>query len=123
MSSGKSESSSSTSTSNQDNRVGADNGALALGQGAQLQINEDFPDNVALAFNKLIELAQGAGSIVQDSSKSNQSLTEAAIQALAAQRQVETNSQAFTFNKALPYIVVGAIAVVIVIYSFKKGKK
>lgn len=89
MSSGKSESSSSTSTSTTteqyDQRVGAESGGVALGQGASLSISEQFPENVAKAFNELINLARGAGELIINS---NENLQEATKNALISNEKV-----------------------------------
>jgi methionine-rich copper-binding protein CopC len=84
MSSGSSESSSSTSTStttNQyDQRVGAEAGAVALGQGASLSYNEQFPENVSKAFNELINLARDAGKLIINSNENLQEATKRSLE-------------------------------------------
>jgi hypothetical protein len=100
MSSGKSQSSSSTTTQTTtqqyDQRVGAEGGAVALGQGASLSINEQFPENVAKAFNELINLARDAGELIINS---NQNLQEVTKNALASnEKTVQMALQEVTKN-------------------------
>jgi len=129
MSSGKSESSSSTSTTNQDLRVGADQGAIALGQGASFNYTEQFPDAVASAFNRLIDLASGAGKLVADTAgqitaaaKTNQETTATAINALTQQKSTETQGTASVLPQIAPYIAVAAVALVIAFYLMRRKK-
>lgn len=129
MSSGKSSSSSSTSTQNQDLRVGADNGAIALGQGSQFQINNQFPDTVATAFLKLVDLASGAGQLVADTSKqineaqkTNREVSTAAINALTQQKAADVQGTASVLPQIAPYLAAAAVAIVIVIYLMRRKK-
>jgi len=57
---GDSSSSSTATTVQEDNRVVADSGGLALGRGAGLQITQEFPDKVAQAFSEIVDLGKQA---------------------------------------------------------------
>lgn len=100
-SSSESSSTSSTSTSNYDQRVGAEGGGVALGQGATLQVTDQFNENVARAFNELVSLARDAGQLVLESNAGLQETTEKVLEAntQAAKDAMAANERAI--NAAL----------------------
>jgi len=129
----KGSSSSSTSTTsltetiNADQRVAADNSALALGAGASLEINQQFSQDVKEAFIKLIDLAAGAGDLVQASTQQVKDASQAAIN--ASQAAVETVSKQVTttqaggntiFQQIFPYVAAVAVVAVVIILNKKK---
>lgn len=97
-SSSESSSTSSTSTSNYDQRVGAEGGGVALGQGATLQVTDQFNENVARAFNELVSLARDAGQLVLESNAGLQETTEKVLMAntQAAKDAMAANERAIS---------------------------
>lgn len=95
-SSSSSTSTATTSTENYDQRVGAEGGGVALGQGATLQVSDQFSDNVARAFNQLVSLATDAGRLVMESNAGLQETTEKvlAANAQATRDAMEANAKA-----------------------------
>jgi hypothetical protein len=119
---GSSESSSSqtqqTSTTNQDNRVAAEPGGVALGQGASVNIQDQFSDNVQKAFNELIDLSRQAGAVAVDFSTraieaNEKALTEVAKRASQAE-QTETLGEKRIFTDIFPYVAAAVVAIVAV---------
>lgn len=121
-SSSKSDTSSSTANTSEDNRVAGDNGALVLGKDAAIQINDQFSDNVLNAFKETIQLVRDAGKVAVDS---NSKVVDASQQTLAAvtsalERQQKGTST--TFTDMLPLILVSVVAIIIFWMIFRKAK-
>jgi hypothetical protein len=121
-SSSKSETSSATQSNQEDNRVVADNGALVLGKGAGIQINDSFSDNVLNAFKETIQLVRDAGQVAVDS---NSKVVDASQQTLAAvttalERQQKGTTT--TFTDMLPMILIAGVAVIVFWTIFRKAK-
>ena len=156
MSSGKSQSSSSTTTQTTtqqyDQRVGAEGGAVALGQGASLSINEQFPENVAKAFNELINLARDAGELIINSNQNLQEVTKNALasnektvqmalekvnaqgrisadvsknttEALAKLLETQGKGASTIFTDLFPYIAAGIIGLVAIVIYLNTKKR
>ena len=100
-SSSESSSTSTTSTSNYDQRVGAEGGGVALGQGATLQTTDQFSDNVAKAFNQLVNLATDAGRLVMESNAGLQRTTEDVLAANTETTRSATDASAKAMQAAL----------------------
>ena len=139
MSKGSSSSSSAstTQTVNEDNRAAADNGGIALAKGAQLIQTDEFSDNVAKAFNQLIDLARDAGSVALDAQTSamqnamqnaedalNKVVQQSSNALTAVSQRLETQESGddAIYTKIFPYIAVIGVAVIIVIalVSFRR---
>ena len=80
MAKGGSQSSSSTSTANYDQRVASEDG-VALGKDAILIVNEEFSDNVAKGFKDLVDFASRALETAEDTQKQSVELGEKALDA------------------------------------------
>ncbi len=127
MSQSESESSSSTTTTTQqyDQRVGAEGGAIAIGSGAQISINEEFGSNVAQAFNQLISLARDAGQLVDTLNKTTQDTTTKAVDLLAKQVERSEKGASTIYTDIFPYVaaaIIGIVAIFIFI-NFSKRKR
>lgn len=156
MSGSSSESSSptttTTTTQQYDQRVGAEGGAVALGQGASLSVQEQFPENVARAFNELINLARGAGELIINSNENLQEATKNALasnekalqlalekvgaqgaisadvsksttESLAKLLETQTKGASTIYTDIFPYIAAGIIGLVAIVIYLNAKKR
>ena len=121
-SSSKSDTSSTTQSTSEDNRVAGDNGALVLGKDAGIQINDAFSDNVLTAFKETLNLVRDAGQVAVDT---NSKVSDAAQQTLAAvttalERQDKGTTT--TFTDMLPMILISVVVLIVFWMIFRKAK-
>lgn len=103
---GSSSSSSSARTTSiqEDNRVVADSGGLALAKGAQINIENQFPDTVVGVFNKLVDFASGAGQVASRTS-------EEALATISNLQDKNNQGDARVFTDLFPLLVVGLLGI------------
>jgi len=129
MSSGKSSSSSSSATTSnsEDNRVVADNGAIALAKDAIYNyspsvVNELSP-NMLTALGQFVGLVRDAGTVVVDTAdKANQS-AQASIAAVTSAIQNDklgTSTSEQTLMKYIPLMIGAAVVIFVLIMIFRK---
>lgn len=119
---GGSKSSSSQSSSQQDNRVGAEGEALAIGSGADVVIDQSsaFSAEVSQAFQELINFGSTAletvessidtiGQTSKDALQAVQATSSSSIERLAETRQLENTGQTAASINPTP-IALGALA-------------
>jgi hypothetical protein len=140
MGKGSSESSttSTSATTNQDLRVGAEGGGIALGQGASYNITDNFPTEVISVFDKIVDFSSGVLSAANDIvnkaialgenatnkalESSNKSVTTVSGLATSAVNPAEANNAAILKNLT-PIAIIGAIALIgIAFFNKRKGK-
>jgi len=122
-SSSKSDTSSTTQSTNEDNRVAGDNGALVLGKDAAIQINDSFSDNVLSAFKETIQLVRDAGQVAVDSNSKVADASQQTLQAVTTALERQQKGTATTFTDMLPMLIIAVVAVIIFGMLFKKAKK
>jgi len=111
-SSSSSSSQATTQTINEDNRTVADGESIALGKNAALQINNDFGDNVAKAFDKLINFASDAGQAVLDATEKSIQANENALNKVASTAEREAKGANTIFTDLFPLIGIGMVGLV-----------
>lgn len=116
MSSSKSSSASSSQTSsvNEDNRIVADNGGVALGKDAILQTNDYFSDNVLASFKELVSLVRDAGEVVVKTTDTAQANTQAQLAAFTAAIQNDKQGTTTTEQNIVKYIPLIIVAGLII---------
>lgn len=103
-----------TTTENKDQRILAEMGSTVIGAEAQVHIESEFGDNVANAFDSLLDFARDAGQVaVEQSAKVQDALTDE-LQAKSL------GQEGLTFIKTLPYIVAGIFAFGLILIFKKK---
>lgn len=119
-----SESTNTTSTTTQDNKVSATDNAVALGNEAVLNYTEQFPDNVKEAFDELVGLARDAGltaiGFAKEAISANQKSVDAVQTTSKNAIDAANLKDAALLKSSIPYIA--AVAVAYFIFT-RKGKK
>lgn len=113
--------SSATQTSNEDNRIAAEGGSLALGKNAALQINNQLPETVVDVFKDLIELAGGAGNKAIEASQKAIASSEQTLSTIANIADNQSKGESRIYTDLFPILAVGVIGLVAVTL-LKKGK-
>lgn len=110
-------STSTTQNLSQDNRVAADNGALALGQGATYTVNDQFDGNVSDAFSKLVDLVSNtvtaAGQIVVNSQNQQQKSNTDSLSAVGSAYNDQNLGTSQVFQNMIPLVLIAAVVVVV----------
>lgn len=124
--SSKSSSSNTTQTTSQDNRVAADNNAVALGNGASLSYLDQFNDQVKDAFLALIGLARDAGTVAagfaSNAIKANEDALSKVTDTQQKANDLNTLGSGTLFKDLFP--IAGVVLVFIFGISFLgKGRK
>jgi hypothetical protein len=128
MGGGGSSSSSENTTSSvtEDNKVAAQDNAVALGNEAVLNYTDQFSPEVAGAFRQLVDLAsaslEGAKDFAQKSLSANQSALDSVASTAQKAQDIANLKDSVIFQKFLPYIGVGAV-LLILLTGLKKGGK
>lgn len=106
---GKSGSSSSSTTenttANYDQRVAADGSGLALGSGAAIITENAFSDNVAKAYQALVDFASGALTTVKETQQQAVSLGERAVNSAVESSQNAIQATGESSSKALDTVL------------------
>lgn len=129
MGGGGSSSSSSNSTSSvtEDNKVAAQDNAIALGNEAVFNYTDEFPPEVVQAFKDVLQFAKDTVTGAAGFAEKAISINEKAVQTVAdsAQRSQELSQlkDSVLFQKFLPYAGVGALLLILVSGVKKGGKK
>ena len=121
-SSSKSDTSSTTQSTSEDNRVAGDNGALVLGKNAGVQINDQFSDNVLKAFQDTIQLVRDTGKNAIDSTQQVTAATQQTLSAVTTALERQQNGSTTTFTDMIPLILISVVAVIIFGMIFNKSK-
>lgn len=101
MGKGGSSSSSSTQTANYDQRVAAEGEGLALGSGAAIITANEFGDNVAKAYQDLVNFAKDSLLSIQDAQEKGAALGEKALDTAAGSSQASLDAINSSNEKAL----------------------
>jgi len=125
MGKGSSSSSSSAQTTsvNEDNRVVAENGGVALAKGASFTINEALPDSVVNVFSDLINLTkevtvQAGQAISAESTKAIDAVSNSYSDSMSK----VTQGSASLISDIAPYIAMTVVGLVAFMY-LSKGKR
>ena len=121
-SSSKSDTSSTTQSVQEDNRVAVSDGGLALGKDAAIQINDSFSDNVLKAFQETIQLVRDAGQVAVDSTSKVTQASQQTLDAVTTALERQQKGTTTTFTDMLPMIIVAVVAVIIFGMIFRKAK-
>jgi len=119
-----SQTSSTTTTEQKDQRVTATDSAIALGAGAQLSVTDQFSDNVLDAFNKIVSLAESAGVTAIGFAKDAQKATETALEKVserAAQSEEIENANRIALVRIVTVFAFGMV--IALAFPAIKGKK
>jgi len=125
QSASRSDSASTTSSVNEDNRVAADNGSLVLAKDAIYSVKNEFGDNNLKAFESLVGLVRDAGQVVVKTADDANANTSAQIAAFTSAIQNDKQGTSTTEQSIVQYIplLIGAAVVIFVLMTFFKGKK
>jgi len=126
-----SKSSSSSSTQQIDDRVTAADQAIAVGGSGQLNVTDEFSDNVLDAFNNILDLAKNAGVVATGFATEAQKATENAMNKVterASQSEEIQNSNAVILRNVVYFV--GGLGLLFVLLNSKtdlskifKGRK
>lgn len=119
-----SESTNTTQTTTEDNKVSATDNAIALGNSATLNYTENLPDNAVQVFNELVGLAKDAGLVAIGFAKEAISANQKSVDAVqnTSKNAIDAANlkDAALLKSAIPYIA--AISIAFFIFT-GKGKK
>lgn len=119
-----SESTNTTQTTTEDNKVSATDNAIALGNSATLNYTENLPDNAVQVFNELVGLAKDAGLVAIGFAKEAISANQKSVDAVqnTSKNAIDAANlkDAALLKSSIPYIA--AIAIAFFIFS-GKGKR
>ncbi|MDD5692246.1 MAG: hypothetical protein PHP10_03610 [Candidatus Omnitrophica bacterium] len=133
-SSNESTSTTSNTTQNEDNRVGAEGEGIAIGKEAQINIDQQFSPDVAAQFKNLIDFAGEVGAAALQVHKDAMANAERTLNAISDQSskaleavstRLENQEQPAKslFSNLLPYLIVVAVAIMIVVALINLTKK
>lgn len=114
MAKSKSQSTVSTVTEQYDQRAVAEQGSIAIGGGSQVTYAPEFGDNVAAAFESLVDFAGEAGAVAIK----QVGVTQAVMAAELERKQTLVPT---AVTQTLPYMAIGLI-VVAIFMVLKKGR-
>lgn len=100
----KSSSKTVTTTEQYDQRILAEQGSIVIGTGAEATYLNEFSDNVAEAFIRIVDFAAGAGDVAVTA-------YEKSTDVLSGQLSEARGTQQGFIIKALPYFVIIALGV------------
>lgn len=126
MPSSKSKSVVTTTTEQFDQRAMAESGAIAIGGGSDIDYTytDEFSDNVANAFEALLDFATEAGAVAADFASESAQIAAKQVtsttETLAAELERKQTLIPSVVTEILPYVTVGFFAVAALIIFRKK---
>jgi len=114
-----------TTTEQFDQRAVAESGAIAIGGGSDIDYTQidEFSDNVAQAFENLLDFATEAGAVAADfASEAGETAAKqvaATTETLSAELERKATLIPTAITQILPYVTVGFFAIAAIIL-FKK---
>jgi len=107
---GNSKSKSSTSTQQEDNRVIATEGGVALSKGATLNFSNEFSSEVQEAFNSIVDLARDTGTAAKDIALKSIANSSATVSEISTVRREANSGQSEVLERIAPFVAVGFVA-------------